>query len=259
MLKLSLIVIFLLYVSQTYSQDKWLFVTEPFPPYFSDQLPQQGWLADIVVTALASQDIEATIEFTTWARAIRLLEKNKRTALLGAYFSAEREKIFHYSRPLANSFTGLFKRKSSQINYDGNLTSLQPYSISKGSNYIVSDGFSSEHNLAITVTDDLISSLYVLQLGRVDLVAGTKEVGEYWLNNHPQLQAGQAIIYISPHLASHHLYIIFAKSAAQSEQQLIQLENGLNTIINNGEAAQVLLRHGFSETSIEQYLQFLKR
>ncbi|WP_304184088.1 substrate-binding periplasmic protein [Pseudoalteromonas prydzensis] len=259
MLKLSLIVIFLLYVSQTYSQDKWLFVTEPFPPYFSDQLPQQGWLADIVVSALASQDIEATIEFTTWARAIRLLEKNKRTALLGAYFSAEREKIFHYSRPLANSFTGLFKRKSSQINYDGNLTSLQPYSISKGSNYIVSDGFSSEHNLAITVTDDLISSLYVLQLGRVDLVAGTKQVGEYWLNNHPQLQAGQAIVYISPHLGSHHLYIIFAKSAAHSEQQLIQLENGLNTIINNGEAAQVLLRHGFSETSIEQYLQFLKR
>ncbi|MFU2509504.1 MAG: substrate-binding periplasmic protein [Pseudoalteromonas prydzensis] len=259
MLKLSLIVIFLLYVSQTYSQDKWLFVTEPFPPYFSDQLPQQGWLADIVVTALASQDIEATIEFTTWARAIRLLEKNKRTALLGAYFSAEREKIFHYSRPLANSFTGLFKRKSSQINYDGNLTSLQPYSISKGSNYIVSDGFSSEHNLAITVTDDLIRSLYVLQLGRVDLVAGTKEVGEYWLNNHPQLQAGQAIVYISPHLGSHHLYIIFAKSAAHSKQQLIQLENGLNTIINNGEAAQVLLRHGFSETSIEQYLQFLKR
>lgn len=259
MLKLSLTLICLLYASHTYSKDKWLLVTEPFPPYFTEQLPQQGWLADLVVTALASQDIEATIEFTTWARALRLLEKNKRTALLGAYYSAEREKIFHYSRPLANSFTGLFKRKSSKINYDGSLTSLLPYSISKGSNYIVSEDFSSEHNLAITTTNDLISSLHVLQLGRVDLVAGTKEVGEYWLNNHPQLQAGQPIVYISPHLASHYLYIIFSKSAAQSKQQLIQLENAFNTIINNGEASQVLLRHGFSEEKTEQYLEFLKR
>ena len=259
MLKLFFILICLPYASHTFSQDKWLFVTEPFPPYFSEQLPQQGWLADIVVTALASQDIEASIEFTTWARALRLLEKNKRTALLGAYYSAEREKIFHYSRPLANSFTGLFKRKSSKINYDGSLTSLQPYSISKGSNYIVSEDFSSEHNLAITATNDLISSLRVLQLGRVDLVAGTKEVGEYWLNNHPQLKTGQSIVYIPPHLASHYLYIIFSKSAAQSKQQLMQLENGFNTIVNNGEAAQVLLRHGFSEAKTEQYLQFLKR
>ena len=105
----------------------------------------------------------------------------------------------------------------------------------------------------------MISSLRVLQLGRVDLVAGTKEVGEYWLNNHPQLQTGQSIVYIPPHLASHYLYIIFSKSAVQSKQQLMQLENGFNTIVNNGEAAQVLLRHGFSEAKTEQYLQFLKR
>lgn len=101
----------------------------------------------------------------------------------------------------------------------------------------------------------------MLQLGRVDLVAGTKEVGEYWLKNHSILQSDTAaeIEYIEPHLAYHHLYIVFSRSSANSEQRLSQLESGLTAIINNGEATSVLLRHGFSEAKTEQYLEFLKR
>lgn len=261
MLKRCFILFWLLYTSHVHSQDKWLFVTEPFPPYFAEQLPQQGWLADIVISALATQKVMVDIEYTTWGRAIKLLERNKRTAVLGAYFSPEREKTFYYSRPLARSFTGLFKRKDSEIHYDGTLTSLLPYSISIGSDYIVSDDFSTQPDLAITDTQDLLSSLRILQLGRVDLVAGTKEVGEYWLKNNVNLQTNSNadIEYIEPHLAYHHLYIIFSKSSVHSKQQLAQLEAGLTTIIINGEAANVLASHGFSETEQEQYLEFLKR
>jgi len=261
MIKRCFLLFWLCFTHHTYSQEEWLFVTEPFPPYFAEQLPQQGWLADLTVTALASQNITASIEFTTWARAIKLVEKNKRTAVLGAYFSTEREQIFLYSRPLAHSFTGLFKRKNTHISYDGSLASLEDYNISKGSDYIVGDEFSKQRNLTTTESKDLVSSLRVLQLGRVDLVAGTKEVGEYWLKNHSILQSDTAaeIEYIEPHLAYHHLYIVFSRSSANSEQRLSQLESGLTAIINNGEAASVLLRHGFSEAKTEQYLEFLKR
>ena len=258
MFKVCFSLLWLLYTSHVLSQEKWLFVTEPFPPYFAEQLPEQGWLSDIVATALASQKITMSVEYTTWARAIKLLERNKRTAVLGAYFSTEREQIFLYSRPLARSFTGLFKRKNTHISYDGSLASLEDYSISKGSDYIVGDEFSKQSNLTTTESKDLVSSLRVLQRGRVDLVAGTKEVGEYWLKHHPQLQDGEAIIYLPHHLAYHHLHIIFSKSAPQSEEQLAQLEKGLNEIIENGAAAEVLARHEFTNAEIEQYLQFLK-
>ena len=258
MLKLSFTLIGLLYASHVYSQDKWLFVTEPFPPYFSQQLPQQGWLADIVVSALATQKITVDIEYTTWARAVRLLKRKKRTAVLGAYFSTEREKEFLYSRPLAHAFTGLFKRENTKINYDGSIASLQPYSISTGSDYVISDEFESLHNLAVTQSKDFYSSLRVLQLGRVDLVAGTKEVGEYWLNTHSELQNGQAIVYLQPHLAYHHLYLVFSKLSEHSKRQLAQLEAGLTTIIISGEAANILARHGFSKAEQKQYLEFLK-
>lgn len=258
MIKRCFLLFWLCFTHHTYSQEEWLFVTEPFPPYFAEQLPQQGWLADLTVTALASQNISASIEFTTWTRAIKLVEKNKRTAVLGAYFSTEREQVFRYSRPIARSFTGLFKRKNTHITYDGSLASLQDYSISKGSDYIVGDEFSKQVNLTTTDSKDLVSSLRVLQRGRVDLVAGTKEVGEYWLKHHPQLQDGEPITYLPHHLAYHHLHVIFSKSALQSEEQLAQLEKGLNEIIENGTAATVLASHGFTNAEIEQYLQFLQ-
>lgn len=262
MLKFCLIAAALCFSSFSYSQNKWLLVTEPFPPYLADELPQDGWLAELIKEALASQSITIDIEFTPWTRAIKLLESNKRTAIIGIYYSVQRAQQFYFSRPVAKAYTGLFKRKNDQyIHYDGSIESLLPYSISKGSDYLVSEAFANNTSLAITETENLVSSLRVLQLGRVDLVAGTKAVGEYWLQNHPELQTltDIEIEYIKPHLANHYLHLTFSKSAITSALQLLQFEKGIETIIDNGVAATVMKKHGFTSSEITSYLAFLKR
>jgi ABC-type amino acid transport substrate-binding protein len=243
------------------SQQTWQIVTENFPPYFSENLPQGGWLLEMTQSALQTQNINSEIEFTTWDRALRLLEKKKKTAILGAYYSPARNEIFYYSRPLGFSHTGIFKRKNSIINYNGTVESLEPYSIGKKDSAFVSQEFSKNTNLAITTTKNLSISMYLLQKGRIDLVAGTKEAGEYWLKNKENLSlnSNEEVHFLQPYLASHNLYLIVSQSNPQAKKYIQKLNTGMRIIINNGTAAKILEKHNFIDSDIASYIAFIKQ
>jgi len=259
MLRLLIFVVLALNAFKAKSEQTWHIVTENFPPYFSSELPSNGWLFEITKLALKSQNINTEIEFTSWNRSLNLLEKQKKTAILGAFYSKQRSEIFDYSRPLAVAHSGLFKLKKSTINYDGSLESLLPYNICKEAGDPVSTEFSLDPRLSLTSTSNLVNSLYLLQNERVDLVAGTKEVGEYWLDHSPKLLKNeeQEIEYLPPHLAIHKLHLIVSKNNPDADEQIAQFEAGLKTIIKNGAIAKVLKKHHFSDEDIKHYLKAL--
>ncbi|WP_404339174.1 transporter substrate-binding domain-containing protein [Pseudoalteromonas mariniglutinosa] len=252
------LVVFCLFFSPVSYSQTWQLVTEPFPPFLIDNVEQPGWLTEIVVAALATQNIQTELEYTSWVRAVKLAQKNKRTAVLGAYHTKQRANEFYYSRPLATTYTGLFKRQRDSIMFDGSMRSLQPYSISKGEGYAVSEEFENTPDLAVTTTKDLITSLRLLQNGRVDLVAGTKEVAKYWLQHSSELNA-VAVVYLKPDLAFQHMHLIFHRSNAQAKANLVLFEQGLEQVLNNGKIEKILTNYHFSEQFIQQYTLFLSQ
>lgn len=141
------------------------------------------------------------------------------------------------------------------------MDSLQPYSICKGIGYAVSEVFSESNGLAVTSTRGLINSLYMLQKGRIDLVAGTKEVGEYWLKNTEKLNEPGApqVEYISPDLEHHQLHVMFPKSDPDAKQKRDALEQGFSTILYNGTAKELLVKHGFSQSTALELIDFIER
>ena len=187
MIKLLIFIVVIAIPTKVFSEQTWQIVTENYPPYFSENLPDNGWLYEITQSALKTQGINSEAEFTTWDRALKLLEKKRKTAILGAFYSLKRNEVFYYSRPLAVAHSGIFKRKESAINFDGTVQSLTPYSIGTEDNAFVSQEFARNTELAITSTKSLPTSLYLLQQGRIDLVAGTKEVGKYWLEHNNEV------------------------------------------------------------------------
>lgn len=257
MFRVLLFIVLAFYANTAKSEQTWHIVTENFPPYFSEELPNNGWLFEITKLALKSQNINTEIEFTSWNRSLNLLEKQKKTAILGTFHSKQRGEIFVYSRPLAVAHSGLFKLKKSVINYDGSLESLLPYNICKEAGDPISADFSHDPRLSLTSTANLVNSLFLLQNERVDLVAGTKEVGEYWIKHSPKLLKNeeQVIEYLPPHLAIHKLHLIVSESSPDNDKRIAQFEAGLEAIIKNGSIAKVLKKHHFSDEYIKHYLK----
>ncbi|AWL12426.1 hypothetical protein HMF8227_01956 [Saliniradius amylolyticus] len=238
--------------------EPWRITTEPFPPYFAPNLKNQGWLSEVTLTALKEQGIEAQIEFVQWSRAMKLAQSGQRTAVLGAYYKQSRASQFLYSVPVAESHTGLIQRRNGKLSFNGELTSLKPYVISKGENYAVSEAFDNAPFLSITRTRDLPTSLYMLLRGRVELVAGTHEVAKYWLSHDDRLtELGglKKVEFIKPELATHRLYLIFPIVDAESEQRRKTFAIGMKKLANSDELTDILSRHGFSLSEQQQYKQ----
>ena len=78
MIKLLIFIVVIAIPTQVFSKQTWQIVTENYPPYFSENLPSDGWLYEIAESALKTQGINSEPEFTTWDRALKLLEKTEK-------------------------------------------------------------------------------------------------------------------------------------------------------------------------------------
>ncbi len=239
----------------------WQLVTEPYPPYFINNKSEPGWLHEVIIAALKSQKHQATIEYTHWARALKLAKRHKRVAVLGAFYTEQRAREFSYSQPLATAHTVLFKQAGKDITFTGSLYSLKPYTISKGEDYVVSDEFEQHPELTITTTDSLIESLLLLKHGRVDLVAGTKEVALYWLDKSERLQQAKQteLEIISPYLATQYLHVITKKDHPHAELFQQSLYLGVQSLKNSGKLDEIFKSYELSAEEIASIHQLLAK
>lgn len=260
MSRLSLLCCCLL-ISFSINCQTWQLVTEPFPPYFIDKPNKPGWLHEVIIAALKTQKHQATIEYTHWGRALKLAKRHKRVAVLGAFYTKQRARGFTYSPSLATAHTVLFKRVDSKITYTGSLYSLKPYTISKGEDYVVSEQFEHHPNLSMTTTGSLIESLLLLKHGRVDLVAGTKEVALYWLDNSERLQQAKQteLEIVTPYLATQHLHVITDKNHPQAELFQQSLSLGLKAITASGKLLEILKHYELNEKEISHITQLYEK
>jgi ABC-type amino acid transport substrate-binding protein len=260
MTKFAFYFLLLCVVINAHSEQTFTIVSGSFPPYISTNQNEENWLGEITHAALLSQNIPNTLELTFWGRALKLVDKHQRDAVLGAYYSEERAKTFYFSRALAQTHAGFFKRSDSNISFDGSLESIKKHTICLGNGYYVSDEFHNDKNLIVTTSNDLKTCLQLLLNKRIELVAGTDEVGEYLRRHNPKITKKNNISfdYMRPNLAIHNLYLVVSKSDKDGITKLAALEKGLDTIIKNGELKRILTKHNFTSQQITDYVHFLK-
>ncbi len=239
----------------------WQIVTEPFPPYFAPQLPQQGWLWQVTHAALSTQGIDASLEFTSWPRAMRLTASGQRTAVLGAFYSQARARDYLYSQPIAAATSGFFRQKANRkIVFDGDLSSLERFRISVAELDMVSETLRKYPRLQVSETNQLVTSLQLLLRGRVDLVAGTREVGFYWLEHDDKLSKlaeTSPIEFVEPALSSHALHLAFPRKDTSATQWKTLFEQGVRQLHDSGQLHTILRQHRFNDRQIAQYVQTL--
>ena len=228
----------------------WKIVTEPFPPYFSPELAHKGWMHDLVITALKSEGIDVEIEYMAWSRAMGLTKSGRAVAALGAYKTAKRELNYFYSMPLGKTDTGFFKKSTLALEHPTNLKTFEGLVIAKGEEYVVVEGLETHPNLSFTRTVDLVTSLFMLLGDRVDLVAGTRQVGEHWLRYHSKLNThpnAATIEFVLPPIKSQQMYVIFGRSVTENNSRMAQFNGSIKRFVQSGELDKLLVKHDLSD------------
>jgi len=242
-----LLIFLLCYCSHAvWAADMFSLVTENSAPYYSEDLPEQGFLAEIVKTAAEKQGYAPRLTFTDWDSALNKARTGYYDALLGAYKTDERARWFYFSLPIAKSVSVLFKHKDAHIVY-GDLQDLKGYKIGVVRGYAISHAFDEATFLTKVFVDTPAEGFNLLYKKDIDLMAGYKTDDLYRLQHilePDQPGISENIVVVEPVLKSTAMYVALSKKSKQAEQKLVNLNKGLRTMFLDGTYKQIQEKHG---------------
>jgi len=238
------LIVTLCYSASCFAGKRFTFVTVNFPPYYSDNLPEKGWVSEIVKTALEIQGYKVDIEFVAWEEALENTKKGYNDGLLGAYHTHERARKYYFSAPIAQARTGFFKRKDVNISFQ-EVTELKGYKIGVIKGYATSKSFDSADYLNKIEVNNLSEGLIKLLHKEIDLMADSQAVGKYHLKLLEKRYPGisKKIKFIKPFLAINKLYVAISKKTTNAYQKLIDFNRGLRKLYMNGSFRKIKKKH----------------
>jgi len=199
-----------------------------------------GYLVEIAQAALSAKGIQSTITFEPWLRAVKSVETNTRDGLLTVAVS-EQKHLLRHQEPLASQRFCFYtlSREKLQLN---SLSDFQGKTISfvKGNDLggefmeYISDKKNGVTLHEITAgTEDFAPRVFqLLTVGRIQSVAITEDMGDYYLGNNSVVKQQVSKGFCSP---SEFLHIgLSPKNPARSRQIGRQVDNGLKKIKANG-------------------------
>ncbi|MGP4845243.1 substrate-binding periplasmic protein [Marinobacter sp. 1Y8] len=189
-------------------------VTEAWPPLIKINDGVSGGLIwDMTYAVLAQMDVDATLEFVPWRRALYLVERQERDAVLAAGRSPEREAVMRFpTEPLLMSETVIFSRADNPIRFDG-VDGLKGMTVGLSAGYNYSRQINEASDFERIAAPSVTAGFELLMRGRVDAFIVNREVGWYEARQQgvaPQLVASESPVSGGP------VYLAFALDVPQS-------------------------------------------
>ncbi|MBH84864.1 MAG: hypothetical protein CL604_04900 [Alteromonadaceae bacterium] len=155
-------------------------VTEAWPPLIKVNDGVSGGLIwEMTSAVLAQMDVEVTLEFVPWRRALYLVERGQRDAVLAAGRSPERDAVMRFpNEPLLLSETVIFSRADHPVQFEG-VESLNGMTVGLSAGYSYSREISEASGFERIAAPNVAAGLELLMRGRVDAFIVNREVGWY--------------------------------------------------------------------------------
>ncbi|MTI44032.1 ABC-type amino acid transport substrate-binding protein [Roseibium hamelinense] len=225
-----------------HSQPIVLATDENYAPYSMPDLPGGGILNVLVSRVLEEAGYEPIIRHLPWSRALSDTENLKTDAVIGAYFTPERAKIFDYSEPFFSADMVLLARQDFPLKTVGSLSDLKGFRIG-----IVQDnaypGGLLEADLNFNEVPDHRLNLRMLALGRADVVADLRE-----RLRHSARQDGynwSDFKVLEPRLGTGIMHIAVSKRHPQSEEIRTRFNAAFKTFTESGAYDELMHQAGF--------------
>lgn len=219
-------------------------VTEEYPPYnFDNNGKVSGLATEVVQAALKEAGLAGDIKVYPWARAYEMAQKEPNVLIYSIGRSAEREKMFKWVGEIAPNVVYFFSLADKNITVN-TLADAKKYKTASSLNdfreqYLMKNGF-----LLGTHLDrgDNETNVKKFLAGRVDLLTENEIVLNYMVKQegkNPSVIKRQMKI---NDLSGSGLYMALSKQT--SDETLVKLQKGLESIKKKGIYQSILAKYG---------------
>lgn len=230
-----------------------LLVAGERPPYLGANLPQGGYVAELVTLAFKRQGYPVKFEFVTWARAGLQAAKGDADGMLasGPENSGLADAAFAYSKRFPGGISGFLKKKSLKFSLPAQalkkpdllFQSLAPYKVGAVRGGVSVAGFEAATTFAKEWALDDLKNLDALARGQVQLALVDQYTAvDLMVSQRPNL-IGQ-LEFMRPALAQNDYYLAFSKRAPQHQQLLKAFNAGLAELEKDGTLEKIMNKHG---------------
>jgi len=217
-----------------------------YPPFYSEQLPNNGPVIEIVRQAYSSQGYQLKVVFIPWIRAMLWSKEGQIDGIIGAWYSAERNEHFLYSRPIYPNKMRFYKRRNHPIQYQ-NYQDLKQQGLLLGSvlGYNHPEGIEESGIEILYVTQDT-QPFKLLSKGRVDLIVVDQDYARYILKQPDLSQYAPGIEPMPQVLSEKMQHLIISKRTSQAKNKLDSFNKGYILLKEQGRLKDILLNGGLS-------------
>ncbi|QUX97440.1 ABC transporter substrate-binding protein [Marinomonas sp. CT5] len=212
--------------------------TMNWSPFYGESLNKGGFITAIVQEALVESGYDSEIEFTGWQTALDTTKIGKKDALVGAYYSEERTKDYHFSIPIYTVLIGLIKKPDFQLDNYSSFESIDQYNIAKLKGSVIGKSFDNFAFTNLREYPEVADAVKALNSGEVQLYADNlavaKEAAKEEGIDGSQLQI------LMPPLEENDLYLLISKSIPNGEAIRDAFNKGLISLQASGRYNEIL-------------------
>ena len=158
------------------NKDKTLVITSSqWPPFVDKTAPGNGAAMDLVSKIFTRAGYKTTVKIQSWNRALEGTSIGITDIIATAWYTPERNKTLHFSKPYFENTIRFVKRKGVNIPFHS-FNDLQGLAVGVVSGYAYGEKFNSAPGLIRIPKNNLIQNILLLQRGHLDLVIGDEWV-----------------------------------------------------------------------------------
>jgi len=238
---LSVVAGFVLGAQAVAAQDLNLAATE-WPPFYGAELPDNGFMTEIVTEAFERAGYTSDVSFLPWKRAFEGARDGKYDALFTMWYRAEREDHFIFSDPLPSNELVMLVRAGDDTAFDG-YAALKDKTIGVVRGYAAPPGFE-EANLRVSEARDDQENLNKLLRGRVDMVLTDRIVAQHIINT-AMADDAESFGWMEPPVHVDVQYMVVPKAIEGSTDVMVAFNTALADMTEDGTLKAIMAKHGF--------------
>jgi ABC-type amino acid transport substrate-binding protein len=224
-----------------------LLAADNWQPYYGDNLPHYGPIAEIITQAFKLADYQVKIEFVPWANLLDKVRKGKYDGGFAASPTVQIKNDYYLSDLIGKSSPIVFyKRKDTTVIYR-NLADLKKYRIGVVRDYVYDPAFDYAPGLQLIAANSPKNNIDNLLSGRLDLVVIDERHAQYLLDKMSPVHKNKLesmYFYPDKKEVRHELRLLISKECVEAEQIKIDFNHGLKKLLEEGTVEKILNKHG---------------
>jgi polar amino acid transport system substrate-binding protein len=219
-------------------------VVLPWPPYASNELPENGLATKIVVEALRRAGYASNLRYEMWERVLKGSKVGYYDIVATVWKTPERSKDFLFSDPYLHNKVVFASTLDNKITYNS-LDNLHGLYVGTIKDYAYDEAFLNDPKIFKVEAYSLVQNVRKLLDGKLDLIVADQYVIEYEMNKYLKSEIDK-LYFSNKALNKRGLRIAISKRHDQAHTIIHKFNETVKAMKKDGTMDTIINSYGFS-------------